>query len=122
MSQFPSPARDYLINDLNLDTRLRPNRPATALRRLHKNDDSMVRVGIMPNCIMVIDNSLDPQDGDPVYAIVDRKKMVRSYYFKKTYIELQAENETKNYPSTYLYEGDDWEIVGVVRASVVEFK
>jgi DNA polymerase V len=122
MSQFPSPARDFLLNDLNLDTRLRPNRPASAIRRMHKYDDSMVDAGIMPNSIMVIDNSLDPQDGDPVYAIVDREKLVRSYYFRKTYIELLAENEIKKYPPTYLYEGGDWEIVGVVRASVIEFK
>lgn len=122
MSQFPSPAQDYELNDLSLDSYLKPNPPATCLRRLHKNDDSMIGVGIMPNCILVIDNSLNAKDGEPVYAVVDSEKLVKTFYNLGDHVELHSENPTKNYPPIQLWEGGDWHIIGVVTFSVFKFK
>lgn len=123
MSQFPSPAQDYVLNDLSLDKLLRPNWPATSLKRMHKGDDTMVSEGIMPNSIIVVNNSIEPVNGCWVYAIVDRQKMVRTFYKKKHLIELHPGNINKNYPVTYLIEGEgDWVIIGVVTSSVLIFK
>lgn len=122
MSQFPSPAQDYVLNELSLDEHLRPNRPATSLKRLHKKDDSMVSAGIMPSSILVINNAIELMNGCWVYAVVERAKLVRTYYKKKHHIELHSENINKNYPPIYLEEGGDWEIIGVVTASVIIFK
>ncbi len=123
MSQFPSPAQDYVLNDLNLDLYLKPNPPATSLKRLHHQDDSMVDIGMMPSCILVIDNSLDPKNGCWVYAVVDRQKIAKTFYEYKQHIELHSENEIKNYPPIVLLKSEsDWHIIGVITAYVFKFK
>ena len=123
MSQFPSPAQDYLLNDLSLDVYLKPNPPATSFKRLHKHDDSMVGVGIMPNCILVVDNSIDPVNGCWVYAVVDRQKLAKTFYEYDLHIELHSENKSKKYPPIILLKGEgDWHIIGVITAYVFKFK
>lgn len=122
MSQFPSPAQDYELNDLKFDLYLKPNPPATCLRRMHKNDDSMTGVGIMPNCILVIDNSVDAKDGKRVYAVVESEKLVKTFYDLGDHVELHSENESKNYPTITLVKGEgDWHIIGVITAYVYRF-
>ncbi len=122
MSQFPSPAQDYELNDLKLDLYLKPNPPATSLRRMHKSDDSMTGVGIMPNCILVIDNSADLKNGKRVYAVVDAEKLVKTFYDLGDRVELHSENENKNYPPITLMKGvGDWHIIGVITAYVFKF-
>lgn len=123
MSQFPSPAQDYLLNDLSLDVYLKPNPPATSLKRLHKHDDSMVGVGIMPDCILVVDNSINPVNGCWVYAVVDRQKLAKTFYEYDLHIELHSENEVKNYPPMILLKGEgDWHIIGVITAYAFKSK
>ncbi len=123
MSQFPSPAQDYLLNKLSLDLYLMPNPPATSLKRMHKQDDSMVGVGIMPDCILIVNNSIDPINGCWVYAVIDRKKIAKTFYEYDRHIELHSENESKNYPPIILLKGEgDWHIIGVITAYVFKSK
>ena len=123
MSQFPSPAQDYVLNDLKLDAYFKPNPPATSLRRMHKLDDSMIDIGIMPNCILIIDNSLDAKDGCRVYAVVDRCKLVKTFFEFKQHVELHSQNLIKNYPPIVLLKGEgDWQIIGFVTAYAFKFK
>ena len=83
----------------------------------------MIGEGIMPNSIIAVNNALDPFDGCWVYAIVERKKHVKIFFDKKHHVELHSNNESKNYPIIYLTKGEgDWVIVGVVTASVLQFK
>jgi len=123
MSQFPSPAQDYLLSDLKLDLYLKPNPPATSLKRMHKQDDSMIGVGIMPGCILVVDNSVETKNGCRVYAVVHTNKLVKTFYEYDLHIELHSENEFKNYPPIVLLKGEgDWHIIGVITAYVFKFK
>lgn len=123
MSQFPSPAQDYELNELRLDLYLKPNPPATSLKRLHKLDDSMVGIGMMPGCILIIDNSVNLKNGCWVYAIVDRQKLAKTFYEYEYHIELHSENETKKYPPIILLKGQgDWHIIGVITAYVFKSK
>lgn len=122
MSQFPSPAQDYELNTLSLEIYLKPNPPATSLRRMHKLDDSMVDVGIMPDCILVIDNSVELENGRRVYAVVDRQKLVKTYYEIDDHVELHSENATRDYRPLVLMKGGDWQIIGVVTFSVYRCK
>jgi DNA polymerase V len=123
MSQFPSPAQDYELNLLSLDRLLRPTPACIDYKRLHEKDDSMIGEGIMPGSIIVVNNALYAKDRCWVYAIVDRQKIVRTFFEKAHHIELHPNNPFKDYPIIHLPKGEgDWVIIGVVTASVLQHK
>lgn len=66
---FPSPATDYEEEAIDLNKTLIKHREATFLARV--KGDSMIDAGYMPGDLLVIDKSLEPQDGDVVVAYVD---------------------------------------------------
>ena len=66
---FPSPATDYEEESIDLNRELIRHREATFFARV--KGDSMIDAGYMPGDLLVVDKSLDPQDGDVVVAYVD---------------------------------------------------
>ena len=63
---FPSPADDFLDDTLDLNNLLIRNPAATFFYRAHGN--SMLRAGILSGDILVIDRSVQVQNGDIVLA------------------------------------------------------
>ncbi len=123
MSQFPSPAREYELDDLSFDKYLKPNPPATFLRRMHKFDDSMIDIGLLPNCIVIIDNSLPHKPGYPALIAYNGKEIIKILRIKnRVLVELQSSNEEKNYPPITFNDGDQVEVLGMVTASVFKYK
>ena len=57
---FPSPATDYIEDDIDLNAHLIKNIPSTFLIRVQGK--SMNTVGIQDNDLLVVDRSLEPKN------------------------------------------------------------
>ncbi|SFU48602.1 LexA family protein [Halomonas korlensis] len=66
---FPSPADDYLEQELDLVAHLIQHPSATFYMRA--KGASMVRDGIYDGDLLIVDRSLDPKDGDVLVISVD---------------------------------------------------
>lgn len=66
---FPSPADDFMDDELDLQRLLAPNRPATFLWRVAGT--SMEETGIHDGDVVVVDRSAKPEDGQVVVACIN---------------------------------------------------
>lgn len=114
---FPSPAEDYVEARLDLNEKLIRNKEATFL--LSVQGDSMKDAGIMDGDILVVDRSIEPQDGKIVIAALDGELTVKRLSIKSTGTWLVPEND--NYPPIAVREGSDIVIWGVVTATISQF-
>ena len=78
---FPSPATDYIEEDIDLDMHLIKNVPATFIIRVQGK--SMVDVGINDGDLLVIDRSLKPKNFSTVVANVHDELVVKSFIKSK---------------------------------------
>lgn len=75
---FPSPAEQYAENPLDLNELLIRKPAATFFVRVA--GDSMLGAGLRPGDILVVDRSLEAQEGNIVIACVDNEFTVK--YFR----------------------------------------
>ena len=107
---FPSPADDYLEDKIDLNRYLVKHPASTFLVRA--SGESMIKIGIFPNDILIVDKSLKAEDGKVVIAAIDGELTVKTYREKGNKITLEAENDS--YKSIeYNEEGESY-IWGVV--------
>lgn len=66
---FPSPAQDYISESIDLNREIVRHPAATFYGRVQ--GESMINDGIDPDDIIVIDRSLQPQDGDLAVCCLD---------------------------------------------------
>lgn len=66
---FPSPAQDYMTESIDLNKELIHNKETTFYARVE--GDSMIDAGIYNGDYVVIDNSLEANDGDYIAACVN---------------------------------------------------
>ncbi len=74
---FPSPATDYIEEDIDLNVHLIKNVPATFVIRVQGK--SMTDVGINDGDILVVDKSLTPKNFSTVIANVHDELVVKSF-------------------------------------------
>ena len=74
---FPSPATDYIVEDIDLNVHLIKNVPATFIIRVQGK--SMVDVGINDGDLLVVDKSLKPKNFSTVIANVHDELVVKSF-------------------------------------------
>jgi len=74
---FPSPATDYVEDDIDLNSHLIKNNPSTFLIRVQGK--SMDSVGIHNGDLLVVDRSLDPKNFSTVIANVNEELVVKSF-------------------------------------------
>lgn len=78
---FPSVAQDYAAGDLSLDDRLVDHPETTFVVRVA--GDSMIGAGVFDGDLLIVDRSLEPEDGDVVIAVLDGdltvKRLTRDY-------------------------------------------
>ena len=74
---FPSPATDYIEEDIDLNVHLIKNVPATFIIRVQGK--SMVDVGINDGDLLVVDKSLKPKNFSTVIANVHDELVVKSF-------------------------------------------
>ena len=78
---FPSPATDYIEEDVDLNAHLIKNVPATFVIRVQGK--SMTDVGIYDDDLLVVDRSLDPKNFSTVVANVHDELVVKNFIKSK---------------------------------------
>lgn len=113
---FPSPAQDYVSESIDLNKDLVKNAATTFYARV--TGDSMKGSGIDEGDLIVIDKSLEPEDGDVVVAFLDGDFTLKRVKIDKEdkCVWLMPENE--KYKPIRINEAEDFRIWGVVTYSI----
>ena len=74
---FPSPATDYIEDDVDLNTHLIKNAPATFIIRVQGK--SMANVGIYDADLLIVDRSINPKNSSTVIANVNEELVVKTF-------------------------------------------
>ena len=115
---FPSPADDYIENNLSLSELLIRNHLSTFLMKT--SGDSMTDVGINDGDILVVDRSIEAKNRDIVIAILEGNLTVKRLLFKiNGLVVLKSENAA--YKDIKITESADLEIWGVVTSVIHQF-
>jgi len=88
---FPSPATDYIEEDVDLNVHLIKNVPATFIIRVQGK--SMTNVGIYDGDLLVVDKSLKPKNFSTVIANVHDELVVKSFVKEKDEQFLTSESK-----------------------------
>lgn len=112
---FPSPADDYIHKALDLNEYLIRKPSATFFVRAE--GDSMQGAGIRSGDILIVDRSLEPQNGSVVLAIVAGEFTVKRLRLTQGGMVLEAENGLYS-PIQFSEGSPDLEICGVVTFSI----
>ena len=115
---FPSPANDYIEEDIDLRNYLQPNNTSIYLARVQ--GDSMVNAHIPHDSILVIDKSLKPKNHDVIVAGLNGDRVVKR--FVKTHAGLFLSPGNPQYEPVKIEEGMDFSIWGVVTHVIVKLK
>ena len=115
---FPSPADDYIENNLSLSELLIRNHLSTFLMKT--SGDSMMDVGINDGDILVVDRSIEPKNRDIVIAILEGNLTVKRLLFK-TNGSVVLKSENIDYKDIKIPESADLEIWGVVTSAIHQF-
>jgi len=78
---FPSPATDYIEEDVDLNVHLIKNVPATFVIRVQGK--SMTDVGIYDGDLLIVDKSLKPKNFSTVIANVHDELVVKNFVKEK---------------------------------------
>jgi len=78
---FPSPATDYVEDDIDLNAHIIKNIPSTFLIRVQGK--SMNNIGIHDGDLLVVDKSLNPKNFSTVIANVNEELVVKSFIKEK---------------------------------------
>lgn len=107
---FPSPAEDYLEENLDLNEYLIKHPAATFFVRV--DGDSMKGAGIHRGDILIVDRALEPSNGKIVVAIINGEFTVKRIRIEKEKILLEPENP--RYVPIQVHPESDFEVWGVV--------
>ena len=108
---FPSPADDFKEIRISLDVELVKNKEATFYARV--SGESMIEAGLDDGDLLVIDRSLNPENGKIVICMIDGEFTVKRIKKNKGKLYLMPEN-TK-YKAIELKEENELIIWGVVK-------
>ena len=78
---FPSPATDYVEDDIDLNAHLIKNIPSTFLIRVQGK--SMSNIGIRDGDLLVVDKSLNPKNFSTVIVNVNEELVVKNFIKEK---------------------------------------
>ena len=73
---FPSPATDYIEDDIDLNSHLIANAPATFIIRVQGK--SMTNVGIYDGDLLIVDKSLNPKNFSTVIVNINEELVVKT--------------------------------------------
>ena len=73
---FPSPATDYIEDDIDLNSHLITNAPATFIIRVQGK--SMTDVGIYDEDLLIVDKSLNPKNFSTVIVNINEELVVKT--------------------------------------------
>ena len=108
---FPSPATDYIEDDIDLNAHLIKNIPSTFLIRVQGK--SMNNVGIHDGDLLVVDRSLNPKNFSTVIVNINEELVVKSFLREKNKTFLTSGSK-KSEDKIHLTENSEISIWGVV--------
>ena len=108
---FPSPADDFKEVRISLDNELVTNKEATFYARV--SGDSMIGAGLDDGDLLVIDRSLNPENGKIAVCLVDGEFTVKRIKKEKDKLYLIPEN--KKYKRIDIKEENELIIWGMVK-------
>ena len=108
---FPSPATDYVEDDIDLNAHLIKNIPSTFLIRVQGK--SMNNVGIHDGDLLVVDRSLNPKNFSTVIVNINEELVVKSFLREKNETFLTSGSK-KSEDKINLTENSEISIWGVV--------
>jgi len=111
---FPSPAQDYIDLSLDLNKELIANPSSTFFGRVR--GESMKDAGILDGDLLVIDKSLEPQDGDTAVCFIDGDFTLKYIKFEKDAVYLIPANPA--FQPIKVTEENNFCIWGVVTYSI----
>ena len=115
---FPSPADDYIENNLSISELLIKNQLSTFLMKA--SGESMIEAGINDGDVLVVDRSLEARSRDIVIAIFEGNLTVKRLIIKADGSAiLKAENPL--HKNILISEYTELEIWGVVTSSIHQF-
>ena len=88
---FPSPATDYVEDDIDLNAHLIKNIPSTFLIRVQGK--SMSNIGIRDGDLLVVDKSLNPKNFSTVIVNINEELVVKSFVKEKDQSFLTSESK-----------------------------
>ncbi len=107
---FPSPAQDFLDMSIDLNKELIKNPVSTFYGRV--KGDSMKDLGIDNGDLLIIDKSLEAQNGKIAVCFIDGEFTVKKIKFEKDYLWLIPAN--KKYEPIKVTQENDFIIWGIV--------
>ena len=107
---FPSPADDFKEIRISLDKELVKNSESTFYARV--SGDSMIEAGLDNGDLLIIDRSLEPENGKIAVCFIDGDFTVKRISREKGKLYLKAEN--KKYKPIEIREDNELIIWGVV--------
>lgn len=113
---FPSPAADYMEEDIDLKKYLQPNSTSIYIARV--KGDSMINANIPDDAVVVIDKSLKVQNGSVVIATLNGEKIIK--HFVKTHAGIFLAPSNPQYKSIKISDDMDFAIWGVVTHSIIK--
>tara|TARA_B100000963_G_scaffold354314_1_gene370586 strand:+ start:73 stop:477 length:405 start_codon:yes stop_codon:yes gene_type:complete len=108
---FPSPAENYVEEQLDLNKYLIKNKESSFFVRV--SGDSMINVGIFDNDILIVDRSLTPVRQSIILASIDGELVIKKI-IKDKLENYYLKSENNDYPNIKLNSNTDTMIWGVV--------
>ena len=107
---FPSPADDFKEVRISLDRELVKNQESTFYARV--SGDSMIEAGLDDGDLIIIDRSLNPENGKIAVCFIDGEFTVKKIKKEKNKVFLIPQN--KKYKPIEIKEGNELIIWGIV--------
>ena len=114
---FPSPAEDFTELSIDLNNALIKNPSSTFYVKV--NGDSMKDVGINDGDLLIVDRSLEPQDGKIAVCYIDGEFTLKRIKVEKNYCWLMPAND--DYKPIKVTDDNDFVVWGVVIHSIKSF-
>jgi DNA polymerase V len=114
---FPSPADDFIELSIDLNKHLIKHKDTTFFAKVKGH--SMKNVGIFDGDLLVIDKSLEPQDGKIAICQIDGEFTIKRIKKEENVFWLIAENE--DYKPIKVTPENDFIIWGIVTNSIKTF-
>ena len=116
---FPSPAQDYLTESIDLNKALILHTETTFYAKV--SGDSMKDAGINDGDLVVIDKSLEAQDGDYVAAFIDGEFTLKQFKLDEANHCAWLIPANENYSSIKVTEDNDFMVWGVITSCIKRF-
>jgi len=114
---FPSPAEDFMETSIDLNVELLKNPAATFFCRV--SGDSMRDIGINDGDLLIIDKSIEPQNGKVAVCYIDGEFTLKKIKLEQDCCWLMPAN--KNYKPIKVTAANDFIVWGVVTHSIKSF-